>query len=412
MNLPALPAATDADAVVAWVAAHLGDLTAEGPDGVRASQRFRGGQSAADAAIAGYDVSGYARARNEVWPEHRRGASGLSPYIRHGLLPLPRVWAHVAGGPGPDVRKFRDELLWQEYARHVYARVGPRTARAQRRDPARATVAWQDPWPADMACIALTTGELERDGWLVNQTRMWLASQWTVRGGAEWTAGEDRFFTHLLDGSRAANRLGWQWTIGAAGKTYGFSRWQVNRRAPGLCDSCALRERCPIEKWPDAAEGGARDDVPPRLRRDPDPDATAGPSTPVERARPSAVWLTAESLGDADPALRAHPDLPVVFVFDRARLARWRLSAKRLCFLTETLAELAATRELEVRLGDPADLLAERAVAATHAPVPGWRALAERHPPAVEHPWPWLTRPHGGPAQSFSAWRRAAGLPR
>ena len=53
--------------------------------------------------------------------------------------------------------------------------------------------------------------------------------------------GEDVFFRHLLDGSRAANRIGWQWTVGAlTGKPYGFSRWQVEKRAPGLCDTCSF----------------------------------------------------------------------------------------------------------------------------------------------------------------------------
>ena len=36
-----------------------------------------------------------------------------------GLLPLPAVWAAAAGAPGRDRTKFRDELLWQEYARHL-----------------------------------------------------------------------------------------------------------------------------------------------------------------------------------------------------------------------------------------------------------------------------------------------------
>ena len=77
-------------------------------------------------------MTGYARRRNEVWPESRRGASRLSPYIRHGLLTLPRVWSHVAGGPEEDVAKFRDELRWQEYARHLYARMGTATRRSLR----------------------------------------------------------------------------------------------------------------------------------------------------------------------------------------------------------------------------------------------------------------------------------------
>src|SRR6056297_4256346 len=104
----------ESENVAAWVAAHLGHLAAE-PD-VEPSPRFRGTQAAADAALASLDIAGYARRRNEVLPESRRGASALSPYIRHGLLPLPRMWNQVSGGPDRDVSKFRDELLWQEFA--------------------------------------------------------------------------------------------------------------------------------------------------------------------------------------------------------------------------------------------------------------------------------------------------------
>jgi deoxyribodipyrimidine photo-lyase len=98
-----------------YVARHLAPLVC---DEVRGSQSFTGGQAAADAALAAFDVTGYASRRNEVLPASRRGASRLSPYIRHGLLSLPEVWDHVADGPRRDVEKFRDELLWQEFARH------------------------------------------------------------------------------------------------------------------------------------------------------------------------------------------------------------------------------------------------------------------------------------------------------
>ena len=393
---------------MAWVAENLGDLTLEGAAEVTASPRFRGGQRAADSALAAWDAGGYARRRNEVWPVPRRGASGLSPYIRHGLLPLGRVWRHVAGSPGPDRAKFRDELLWQEYARHLYARVGAATGRALRHEPARADRAWRDPWPREMACVGLCRSELERDGWLVNQTRMWLASQWTVRAGAEWRAGEDRFFAHLLDGSRAANRLGWQWTVGAGtGRPYGFARWQVRKRAPGLCDRCALRENCPIESFPEPRPP-ARVTEPEQLAADAEAAATAGPVRALLQGEPDAVWLTAESLGEADPALAAHPGLPAVFVWDERRLRGWRLSGKRLVFLAETLAEIGARRPLELHRGDPAALLLGRRLAATFTPVPGWRALADLLGPVAVHPWPWLARPHAGSVRSYSAWRKRA----
>ena len=45
---------------------------------------FRGGRLAADERLAGFDPLGYARTRNHV----DGGVSGLSPWIRHGVLPL------------------------------------------------------------------------------------------------------------------------------------------------------------------------------------------------------------------------------------------------------------------------------------------------------------------------------------
>ncbi len=393
-----------------WVAEHLGDLTREGAEGVAASPRFRGGQAAADEALARWDAAGYAARRNAVLPVERRGASGLSPYVRYGLLGLPRLHAHVAAAPAKDRQKFRDELLWQEYARHLYARLGDRNGADLRFSPPRSDAPWGDPWPREMRCVAVNLDELETDGWLVNQTRMWLASQWTVRGGADWRDGEQRFFIHLLDGSRAANRLGWQWTVGAGtGRPYGFSRWQVEKRAPELCRACALRADCPIQTWPPQRPSARVEDRGERdlLRGDPDLAATAGPETPEHSGEtPDAVWLTAESLGDDDPALLAHPELPALFVFDAPLLARWRLSGKRLVFLAETLADLAGRRAVQVLRGVPDQALAGRRLAATFTPVPGWNRRAAALEITTLHPWPWLVRPHDGAIGSFSAWRK------
>ncbi len=385
------------------MAEHLGGLFCDAAVG---SERFRGGQSMADAALDAYDVAGYAGTRNHVLPESRRGASGLSPYVRHGLLPLRRVWDHVAGGPERDVTKFRDELMWQEFARHWYARHGVDTRKGIRRELSITTDGASPGlagWDRNMACMAATVEELERDGWLVNQTRMWLSSDWSVRNGLAWQAGDDVLFTHLLDGSRAANRLGWQWTTGVgSSKHYGFSRWQVEKRAPELCAGCERRDSCPIQAWPDdptfVGEGVGRPSSP----------GLIGPMAVEGDRDPDVVWLTAESLGDDDPALAANPDLPVVFTFDRALLASLQLSAKRLVFLAETLAEINAARILETHVGDPVEALGERTAAVTHAPVPGHAALAQRlSGRLVNYPWPWLRQPTGGSVSSFSAWRKS-----
>lgn len=401
MTVRELPSPTLDDAV-GWTRTHLGDLVC---DDVAASRSFVGGQTAADTALATYDVRGYAARRNQVLPVSARGASRLSPYIRHGLLTLPRVWDHVAEGPPRDVVKFRDELLWQEYARHLYARTGgtSRSLRYEVRE--RGGAARRE---SGMACMDVVRDELLHDGWLVNQTRMWFASHWTVRLGNGWRDGEDHFFAHLLDGSRAANRLGWQWTVGAGtGKPYGFSRWQVEKRAPELCAGCELRLACPVQQWPDDVELVAAAPVP-GVVRDPAPVETRGPSQPVVTASADAVWLTAESLGDDDPALVAYPDLPAVFVFDEPLLSRLSLSGKRLVFLAQALADLAERREVRILRGDPVEALADRAVATTYAPVPGWTTRATRVAPVSVHPWPWLVEPHSGSAASFTAWRRAA----
>jgi hypothetical protein len=55
-----------------------------------------GGQSAADQALAALDITGYAKRRSQVLPISSRGASVLSPYIRHNILTLRQVWNHVA----------------------------------------------------------------------------------------------------------------------------------------------------------------------------------------------------------------------------------------------------------------------------------------------------------------------------
>lgn len=399
------PSDADEDRARTWVEHHLAGVCA-GP--VRASVGFRGGQTAAEQALATFDVRGYADRRNEVWPPDRRGASRLSPYIRHGLLSLPRVWQAIGEGPAADVRKFRDELLWQEYARHLRARVGAAIAR-----PLRAKMPTDDPgvrpWDRRMACVRTALDELERDGWLTNQARMWLASDWAVRARRDWREGERAMFSQLIDGAAAANGLGWQWVAGTAtGRPYTWSRRNVERRAPGLCATCELVTRCPIQRRVDPPKPQALPE-PEGLRFDVSPELTAGPTAVERTAMPEAVWLTAESLGDADPALAAHPELPALIVFDMPLLARWRLAGPRLVFLAETLGDLATRREVRVALSRPATVLAGTRLAATFTPVPGWRRRRAVLDVVETHPWPWLRRPVGGSARSFSAWRSSQG---
>lgn len=362
--------------------------------------KISGGQTAANAALAALDISGYASMRSEVLPVERRGATVLSPYIRHNILTLQQVSDAVNRAPFKDKEKFRGELLWQEYNRHLYARVGVRLFENLRFDVN--AMSQGDGWNREMLCIDEVVNELETDGWLVNQTRMWLASHWTVRNKVGWVSGQERMFKELLDGSRAANLLGWQWTVGAGtGKPYGFAKWQVDKRAPGLCSRCSLRSNCPIKEFPDESS-------PPSLDHDPildtdfDVSATTGPRTPLRTRKPDFVLLTIDSLGDNDSALVENPDLPAVFVFNKEALQKLQLSSRRLAFYVQTLQDLNSRREVQVFLGDPYQFARDNAVAVTYAPVPSFKKFNDV---AELHPYPWLKIPHAGSVRSFSSWR-------
>ncbi len=396
------PGRAAAEAFVTTHLAHLVDRRAAANQPL-SSARFRGGQRAADEALARFRVEGYERGLHLAYPQRDRIGSALSPWIRNGLLDLGRVWDHVADGPAADVAAFRRSLLRLERARLRYAAAAVSGAAAplaaitgRAVGPAPGVAGLGVGWDRQMACVDVALDELADDGWLPALPRRWLA-QWCDG------ASDGDLFRHLLDGTRAVTPLAW-----AAARTgRPVSRWQVERHAAGLCAGCDLVTACPVDHelptllapvaGPAAAdpaasdsEGGIDDGGPlPALSAD-----ALGPDAALLRdgEAPEVVWLTAESMGDADPALAAHPDLPAVFVFDEPLLAPLRLAPRRLVFLAEHLSDLATRRPVEVWLGSPAAVLADRAVAVTFTPVPGWHRRQAVIAPAAVHPWPWLGR--------------------
>lgn len=363
-----------------------------------------GGQTAANIALSNLDITGYAAKRSEVLPKNKRGATVLSPYIRHNILTLNEVYRAVKTAGFKDREKFQDELFWQEYARHLYARIGVKLFENLRFEANSVTPG--DGWNREMLCIDEVVSELEKDGWLVNQTRMWLASHWTVRNQIGWLHGQERMHQQLIDGSRAANLLGWQWTVGAGtGKPYGFAKWQVDKRAPGLCLSCSLKSNCPIESFPDETPSHQLDRDP-ILDHDPDLNKTIGPTSVITNRDPQFVMLTIDSLGDSDSALIANPDLPVVFVFNKPALSKLQLSSRRIGFYIQTLKDLKLRRDVQTFLGDPYKFAQENDVAITHAPVPSFKKFQNL---AQIHPYPWLRHPHAGSVRSYSSWKQKLG---
>ena len=414
-----------------YVAKHLGSVAERrGRSASTASSLlYRGGQQAANAALARFDVGTYRQGRQLVYPQSRRTWSMLSPWIRHGMLSLRQVWDWVEGGADDQVSDFRRVLLRQEHARHIYGaysrtpKIQPGLVAASSSTRSKANPVFvananvegvltgnlanpSAPEPIDeteMGCLELLVGELMDDGWLPDDGRKWLADYWVARRGLPADSGRRWFASHLLDGSGASNLINWRMAAEeAAVADTGMSRWEIEAQAPGLCATCTRVFDCPIDQYraPLAVKtaGGKPASESQLAAPSADPEWVAGPRTATFGANgpdhsPQAVWITAESMGDADPALMAHPDLPAVFVFDKALLEKIRLSSKRLVFLTETLADLATRREVEVWFGDPVKTLAGRPVAVTHTPTPGWRRRSAQIEIAVTHPWPWLVRP-------------------
>ena len=310
-----------------------------------------GGQSNADNALNQLNINRYATKRNNVYPVDSRGSSYLSPYIRHGLLSLSEVWKAVEKFEYKDRTKFQDELLWQEFSRHLYAIIGKKSKEFLNYKIEKPNTNLDS--YKNMNCISAIEEELEKTGYMVNQTRMWFASHNSLRVGNDWNKYENYMFQHLIDGSRFANRLGWHWVMGSqTGKPYGFSKFQVEKRAPQLCNSCELKYNCPIQEWPQT-------NISEKINNNfkVDEQKVFGPREIKENSNtpPSFVWITGESLGDNDPAMNHYQEIPVIFIFDEKLLSKLQLSTKRINFLIDCLKEINGKRELQVYLNNPED---------------------------------------------------------
>jgi deoxyribodipyrimidine photo-lyase len=361
-----------------------------------------GGGRAASARLAAIDPVAYARSRNHV----AGAVTGLSPWIRHGVLGLAEVRdaALARVTTTEQAEKLIAELGWRDYWRQVHAALGDRIHADIELPAAPRAAARLDAVPDDvrdaatgMACIDAFVRRLHATGWLHNHERMWLAS-WLVHvRGVRWQAGADWFLEHLLDGDPASNHLSWQWVAGTfAAKPYLFNRENLETFTSGVhCQACPVLGRCDVEGSYDdlsarlfAAEPAVR--PPLRIR----PAAAWRPAGQPTLRRP-LVWLTLDSASPRSPAAVAHPDSPRVHVIDLAWLRRERPTLKRLVFLFECLADVPG---VEVIIGDPRIVIPERAaahgcdgVSLADTPCPLVRAaVAEIGPrlPVAVQPWP------------------------
>ncbi len=395
------PRGLDRQALVAMIRAALPDSPGD-PSG---DGGLVGGRSVAVARLATIDPAAYGRSRNFL----DGAVTGLSPWIRHGVLSLAEVRDHALAQVGrpEDAEKLVSELGWRDYWRRVHARLGESISRDLEPPAARPRRPPIDRMPADvlsastgMPCIDAFIRQLHETGWLHNHARMWLASWFVHVRGVRWQVGADWFLEHLLDGDPASNHLSWQWVAGTfSAKPYLFNRENLERYSAGAyCRTCPLLGRCDVE--------GSYEDLAAKLF-DPTPAAEARPSlkipaapawhvaSPAPADAPPLVWLTLDSASDASPAATAFPDAPRLFVLDPAWLEAERPTLKRLVFLFECLAEIP---NLSVVVGDPGEAVVAEAgsvgagrVAVADTPCPLTRRQADRigrniHVEIV--PWP------------------------
>ncbi len=343
---------------------------------------IRGGRRQALRLLGTIDPAAYGASRN-----HLDGAvTGLSPYIRHGVLTLAEVRDAVfrrlgeKGLTGAEAQrqggKLISELGWRDYWQRLWRRWGDGIW--DDREPLKtghAAAAYTSELPADiregrtgLACMDAFAADLVGVGWLHNHARMWLAAYVVHWRRVRWQAGARWFLQHLLDGDPASNNLSWQWVASSFGsKPYLFNRANLERFGGSrFCRSCGrAASGCPFEAsyetlqarlFPPAATDLAR-----ATPTQPWQGSAGGPGG--DTPRQPVLWIHGEALGPANPALRKHPGAPALFVFDRELITGGTattggrsgdaspLSRKRLVFLYECLLELPVT----IRWGDVAE---------------------------------------------------------
>ena len=319
-------------------------------------ERMRGGRSAAEAALLAVDPVGYARSRNFLDGQ----VTGLSPYLRHGVLTLGEVRDAALAAAGAGAEKLVQELAWREYWQRVYGALDGAVGADMEADKTGVAARLEE-LPEDvrgartgLRCMDAWSGQLQRSGYLHNHARMWMAAYLVHWRRVRWQAGAAWFREHLLDGDAASNDLSWQWVASTFGsKPYIFNRENLERYSGGqFCQGCALADRgCPMEGSYEELAGrlfGASAEVAAataaekgdgrwpagRLRRVMDGVAADKPM------RRPLIWVHNGSLNPKQEALRRYPEAPVVFVWDEEWMERDQVSAKRLAFVAECLREM------------------------------------------------------------------------
>ena len=171
-------------------------------------------------------IYAYADARNRLDLD---GTSGLSPYLRWGMLSPRRAVAtaqEVASAAHDEQARrgaetWLNELIWREFCLSILYTF-PHVMSGSFR-PEYDAIRWLNHASDFRAWCEGGTGypvvdagmrQLRETGWMHNRVRMIVASFLVKDLLINWRWGERWFMQHLVDGDPAANNGGWQWTAG------------------------------------------------------------------------------------------------------------------------------------------------------------------------------------------------------
>jgi len=147
--------------------------------------------------------------------------SGMSPYLKLGVV-HPRTLLHdLVHGNGADVDRYVTELAWREFyadvlhhhPTSVWEDLRPELARMAYDDEPDLVEAWRQ-GRTGVPLVDAGMRQLLSTGWMHNRVRMVTASFLIKHLHTRWQVGAQHFLDHLIDADLASNQHGWQWVAG------------------------------------------------------------------------------------------------------------------------------------------------------------------------------------------------------
>ncbi len=205
------------------------DIASERIPGFKVSPMFPAGEQEALVRLEEFlhqHIYSYADDRNRMDVE---GTSSLSPYLHFGMLGLRQAVSAArqamveARGEAAkrSAETWLNELIWREFYIQILFHFPFVSKKAFK--PALENIAWRNDesefkaWKEGQTGVPIVDAamrQLKEIGWLHNRARMIVASYLVKDLLIDWRWGEKYFMAELLDGDKAANNGGWQWTAG------------------------------------------------------------------------------------------------------------------------------------------------------------------------------------------------------